>query len=343
MSKKQQQPVDQDDAGYGSEGESYGGIGSEYDDEQHIGSSAAGGAAAVDPSQLEHIQSDQVWGVQRRQIVLGINLSPAEAARRPAFCEVSLADHLHDHLMRVDAINNRMNPADHEKKGDTNQMVVTGIKMKGFINKYAAEPIHVDIGITAHSTLTNNKRTTAVLEHSPTFVAYELNLYEPKDKMTKDMLRIWERCDPSVLGKEFQYLEDGKTKRCLIRDDGVAAGLLDRAQNGEFDNHKIHGSDYVVPGTNLVEIPQPIMTKLYNYMESSIKSIQKSFVSAKDIKLSFTPESGKWDNKEFLIGDAVTLPQDKRIEYEQRVLNARTRIAPHLEIEYITVDKIGKQ
>jgi hypothetical protein len=332
MSKNQQ--YDDDDAGYGSAGESYEGVGSEYEEVA---------AAPVAAGELEHIQSDQVWGVQRAVIALGINLSPSEAARRPALCEVALADHLHDYLLRVDAINNRMNPADHEKKGDTNQMVITGIKMKGYISQFAAEPIHVDVGVSAHRTLTNNRRTTAVLEYSPTFVSYELNLYDPKDKMTKDMLRIWERCDPSVLKKEFQYLEDANGRKCLINAKGVAAGLLERAKDGEFDNHVIQAKDYIVPGTDLVQIPAPIMEKLYNYMEKSITSIQKSFVSAKDIKLSFSPESGKWDNKEFLVGDAITLTKDKKIEYETRVLNTRNRIAPHLEVEYIVVDKVQQQ
>lgn len=46
------------------------------------------------------------------------------------------------------------------------------------------------------------------LEHSPTFQPYALNIHNPIHLMLKDMLQIWERCDDTVLAKEFNWAQD---------------------------------------------------------------------------------------------------------------------------------------
>ena len=155
--------------------------------------------------------------------------------------------------------------------------------------------------------------------------------------MLRDMLKIWERCDDTVLDREFQWAQgtDGK-KICLLCRDGAGANLLKR------DPKKYGGfrmSNKVLEDTNMVPIPTEVGQQLYTEMKNTIDLIRKSFVSAKDIKAVFRPQSGRWDDTSRFLGDSATTSQDKQIEHNTRMLNRRNRTAVHIEMEFIPVPK----
>lgn len=131
------------------------------------------------------------------------------------------------------------------------------------------------------------------------------------------------------------FFSSGK-KICLLYHDGAGANLL-RKDSGRYGGYQL--GNKVLKGTNMVPIPEDVGTLLYTDMKNTIDMIRKSFVSAKDIKCTFRPPNGKWDDVSRYIGDVNTTSQDKQIEHNSRMLNRRNRVAVHVKMSYIPVPK----
>lgn len=266
-----------------------------------------------------------------------MNASPLEASKRPALCQSSIDDNNHQFLQEVRAIANRHDPKPEERSGDLDQIVITGWKAIGYISE-PNHPVFVDFEkVQVPGTLTSNDRAALCLEHSPSFQPLNLDIHNPVSLMLKDMLQIWERCDDTVLAKEFNWFKDPSGKSiCLLYHDGAGANLL-RKNPEKYGGFTL--GNKVLKGTNMVPIPESVGTALYTEMKNTIEMIRKSFVSAKDIKASFRPHGGRWDDVSRYVGDVATTSQDKQIEHNSRMLSRRNRTAVHIEMEYIPVPK----
>jgi hypothetical protein len=322
-----------DDAGYGSENESYDGRNPAYAVEQDVGAAA--------PQDLEHIKPENVYGTQMKRVVLAIRASPYQLARNKALCEAKLSEKMQKELHQVVSINNRHAPTTEDLAGDLDQIIVTGLEAVSYVNG-AHQPVKADIETQVPNTLTNDDRAGILLECTKGNVhADKQNVLSPKNIMARDMLEIWECCDDTVLAKEFQTLDDIKSgeKQCLVYTEGAAANLLSSCPD-MFDNYCI---TQVLPGTKMAIVPAKTSKKLYDYMKNTIDSIRGSFISAKDIRVRFRPEMGKWDDVQNYIGNQSILSTDKQLEYNNKILHTPVRIAVHFDMKYITVPKIFKK
>jgi hypothetical protein len=288
---------------------------------------------------FEHtaVQSEDVHGIQTRYVVLSINGSPSNLQRIPALCQAELSDKVQDSFKRILTINDRHNAEEHQKDGELNRMVVTGVRCVGYINQ-TTQPVCADLERHVPMTLLNNDKTSILLEPTNGFVPVNINVHNPSDLMTKDMLKIWETCDDSILEKEFQWIKSADKTTCLVHTNGVAARILERSPR-EF-NFRIGEP---IEGTTYAVVPVEISKKLYNMMQDTITNISKSFYKASDIKAKFRPESGSWTDVSAFIGDAATLPNDKQIQHEQRMLKQPCRIAVHLVIDTLSISKAIKE
>jgi hypothetical protein len=205
----------------------------------------------------------------------------------------------------------------------------------GYINS-SMQPARCDIAKQVPLTLTRSTKTNIVLEPTNGFIPYVQDLFSPADLMTKDMLKIWETCDDTVLKMEFKTLpgKDGKELN-LIPVNGVAHNILQRAPH-LFDNYQI--SEHLGESGYAV-IPPAINKKLYDYMNNTITKISSSFVSTQDFKASFAPLEGAWDDEQTFVGDAATLNNNKKVDFVERVKQRQFRIALHVELSYLAVPK----
>lgn len=324
------------DDGYGDEGS--------YEEVDMPVGAAAVSATAGGPPDLSslvekgHIKSEEALNVQTRLIVFEMTASPVDADRKPTLCESKLQDHIHQHLQEVRAIANRHDPKAEELSGDLDQIVITNFETVGYISR-PDHPVMADfVGLQVPGVLTSNDRTNLVLEHAPTFTPYTLNIHNPVAIMAKDMLKIWERCDDTVLDKEFQWVQDSATgqKMCFLCHDGAGANLL-RAKPQNYGGFRM--GNKVLKNTNMVPIPAEVGAKLYTEMKNTIDTIKKSFTSVKDIKCVFRPQNGRWNDPSRYFGDVSTVSQDKQIEHNARMMSRPNRIAVHVRMEYIPVPK----
>lgn len=299
-----------------------------------------GASAAPDLNALVekgHITSDQVLNKQQKVLIFHMHASPEQAARQPSLCESRIQDSNQRHLQEVRSINNRHDPKDEHRSGDLDQIVITKFQTIAVINE-CNHPVFVDfVGTQVPGMLTSNDRTNLVLEHAPTLTPYTVDIHDPVNMMLRDMLQIWERCDDTVLAKEFHWIDaaDGK-KACLLCRDGAGANLLKRAPE-KYGGFRL--GNKVVEGTNMTPIPSEVGQQLYTEMKNTIEMIKKSFVSAKDIRAQFRPDNGRWNDVSRYLGDVMTISEDRQVEHNQRMLNKKNRVAVHVLMEYIPVPK----
>lgn len=322
--------MDEDtDQGYGS--------GSEQD---YIAESvAAAPVAAAAPvslqQELAHIGANQVLGIQKRTLIFDMRATPALAKRNPALCECSFSDAVQKEFQKVIAINNRANVGDEHREGERDRIIPVGMKTIGYINA-SMQPVRCDIAKQVPLALTRSTKTNIVLEPTNGFIPYVQDLFSPVDLMTKDMLKIWETCDDTVLKMEFKTLPGKEGKELnLIPVNGVAHNILQRAPH-LFDNYQI--SEHLGESGYAV-IPPAINKKLYDYMSNTITRISSSFVSTQDFKASFAPLEGAWDDEQTFVGDAATLNNNKKVDFIERVKQRQFRIALHVELSYLAVPK----
>jgi hypothetical protein len=307
-------------------------IGSYVDDNEEITPQSV-----ETPMEQSPVQSDDVHGIQSHYVVLSINASPTTLQRTPALCQAQLSDKIQKSFKRITAINDRQNAEEQHLEGELDRMVVTGIRCVGYINQ-STQPILADISRHVPMTLLNNDRTNILLEPTNGFINCNIDVHNPSDLMSKDMLKIWESCDDTVLEKEFQWLKSDDKTTCLLHVDGVGSRILERMPR-EF-NYRLGEP---IDGTRYAVVPPEVSKKLYNMMQNTITNISKSFYKASDIKIRFRPESGDWVNVSSFVGDAATLPNDKKIQHEQRMLTQPTRIAVHLAIDTLSISKAYKK
>jgi len=317
------------DQGYGS--------GSEQDYvESTIAPTGVGAVAPSLPVDLLHIGSNQVLGIQKRTLVFHMTASPAQAVRTPALCECSFSELVQKEFQRVTAINNRANVGEEHREGEQDRIIPIALETIGYISN-ATFPVCCDIAKQVPQTLTSTRKTNVLVE--PTngaFVPYKQDIFSPTDLMTKDMLKIWEACDDTVLGMEFKTLpnKDG-TENHLIPVNGVAHNILIRAPT-LFDNFQVTEH---LGETGYAIIPAPINKKLYDYMSNTINRIKSSFVSTQDFKATFAPLEGQWDDEQNLIGDAATLNHNKKVDFLGRAKSRTNRVAVHCEFKFLAVPK----
>lgn len=321
-----------EDAGYGSENESY---------EQRVNVAPVQElaiAAPALPQELEHIKPENVFGKQSKRLVFSVTGTPAEFARKKVI-KARLSEQNQKELHQVLALQNRHAPQQKDLGGDLDQIIVVGLRSVGYVNGQL-QPGLCDIKGQVPNTLTCNTKTGMLLECTGGLLMKDSqNVLSPVNMFLRDMLEIWETCDASVLPKEFQVLEnlETNTKQCLVYTKGSAASLLASFPQ-LFDNYRIQNKDMV--GMNMAVVPNGTAEKLYNYMQDTINDIRKSFTSAKDIEVSFRPESGSWDNVKSFIGNQAVLSSDKQLEYQTKMINTPARMAVHLDMEWITVSNI---
>jgi len=317
-----------EDAGYGSEDASYEEVGTKVPqqiDEPII-------------KELKHVSGDELFGIQYKTFVFESEYaSPSELARKPALCKASLQSSTFKHLHQVTSINNRANPAAEHLEGNTDRMVIVSLVVTGTVNGFDY-PIDADFNKnvpTYIGTATGNR--AGIVMEPGTHMGLNIDVHAPEDLMVADFLRIWETCDPSALEREFTYIQEpGGEKQCLIFLDG-AANMVLKKNPAKYEGFRLGAP---MPGTRSAHAPNHIAERLYNNMKNSLATIEKSFVSAKDIGVDFRPHFGKWDDVTSIAGDISTLSTDKAIEHSNRVLTTKRRKAIHARIGFLSVAQV---
>jgi len=309
----------------------------EEEDEDLVEYMEANAKAEAGIKEVKSIASDELRGVQKHRIILEIECSPSEAARSPAKCIASLAEEAHTSFLRNLAINNRLNPDEKHLDGEMDRLVCTRLATIGYVCQ-SMEPVNLYLDKQLPMTLSSTGKSNLVLEPSQGFVSYPMELHNPDNLMTRDMLRIWQSLDETVLKNEFRRLENanGKGHQNLVHYKGVAAGVLERLPD-KFGNFRMRAP---IKGTCFSPIPAKVAEPLYDYMKKTIEAISKSFISPKDIGGRFEPKSGDWTNTSMISGDVATLSHNKKLQHNERILQRRNRIAVHLDIETLPISKI---
>lgn len=315
-----------EDAGYGSENESY---------EPHIERPIPVAAPADEPMELAHLSAKDAYGIDDKRLIFSVFDTPANLARR-GVVKVGLSKENQEKLKTLVGLKNRHAPSKGEAVGNLDQLVVVGMKAVKYVNGQC-QPVYCNVTKQVPRMLHNNESGSMLLECTGGVAVKEKqNVLSPQNLFMRDMLQIWEQCDPTVLPKEFQAIENMATgeTQCLVYTKGAAANLL-RNYPQQFDNFRFNKNDMV--GFNMAVVPNKTAEKLYNYMNDTIQDISKSFMSAKDLSVTFVPESGSWDNVKSFIGNQSVLSSDKQIEYQNKIMHTPARISVHFDMDYLIV------
>ena len=317
--------ADYDDAGYGESAE-YDDMGDEYAPQEAIA------AEVPPPVELEHIRGDQVYELQDLKLAPWFYASIADLARKPELAEWKVPFHLHQEFYKNTAISNRHAPAPEHLKGDLDQIFVTGMRVIEYANGHA-QPVEMHIANQLGKTISIGGKTTFLMlpTEGRANVVNE-NVHSPVDYMTRNMLKIWEACDPSVLKSEFSSVGQGADAMPAINIDGAAARHL-RTRPELFGNYQLD-LGRMIPGTRFCMVDKEIGTALYKFMEGTINGIKNNFTSVKDFVITFKPATGKWDNDKLLVGDQAGLTPDKKIVHTERVKLQQNLLAAKIEVFY---------
>lgn len=316
--------ADYDDAAYGESAE-YDDMGDEYAPQEAI-------AAPIPAEDLEHIRGDQVYGLQEKTITPIVMASIAQLARKPELAEWKVPLHLHKEFQKNTAISNRHAPLPEHLEGDLDQMFITNMRVTGFANGHS-QPVEMHIANQLGKTISIGGKSSFIL--GPTgglMQGADENIHSPVDYMTRNMLKIWEACDPSVLKSEFSSVGQGENAMPAISIDGAAARHL-RTRPDLFDGYQLDLSR-MVPGTRYCMVDKEIGTRLFKFMESTINGIKDNFTSVKDLVVTFKPVTGKWDNDALLVGDQAGLTPDKKVVHTERVKLQQNLLMVKIETQY---------
>lgn len=313
-----------DDAAYGESAE-YDDMGDEYVPQETVG-------AEVPVPVLEHIRGDQVYDVQRMTLVPIITASVAQLSRKPELAQWSVPLHLHPEFKKNKAISNRHAPAPEHLEGDVDQIFVTGMRVVGFVNGHS-QCVEMHIANQLGQSLSIGGKSSFIL--GPTGgleLPVSADIHAPVDFMTRNMLKIWEACDPSMLKEEFSSVGQGENALPAIKIDGSAARIL-RSKPELFDGYQLDLSR-MVPGTQYCMMDKEIGQRLYKYMETTINGIKDNFTSVKDFVVTFKPVTGRWDNDALLVGDQAGLTPDKKVVHTERVKLQQNTLMVKIETEF---------
>jgi hypothetical protein len=319
---------DYDDAGYGDSAD-YDDMGDEYTTPHE---NAVGASAEVPAADLEHISGEQVRGLQRKVIAPVVIASAAQLSRKPELAEWRVPLHLHKEFHKNTAISNRHAPAPEHLEGELDQMFITKMRVIGFANGHA-QPVEMHISNQLGETISIGNKSAFLM--GPTAgleVATDVDIHSPVDFMTRNMLEIWEACDPSVLKNEFSSVGQGENAMPAIGVDGVAARLL-RTKPELFGGYQLDLSR-MVPGTRFCMVDKEVGNNLFKYMESTINGIKNNFTSPKDLVVTFRPVTGKWDNDSLLLGDQVGLTPDKKLFHTQHAKEKQNLLMVKIDTQY---------
>ena len=256
-----------DDAGYGSEGESYdAGIQQQQQQQQQ--------QVEDEVPNFDHVESKDLANTETITISLGLRASPAELAKDKSKAVLKLPPHILQRMTQKLCFHDRDNPTPDQIAGSIDKLVVSNLESVMITNGFH-DFVDTHIGGQVPSTLSNMGEGTCGLQMPPTggvALVLKEDLLNPINRMHRDMLQIYQECDPSILKREFQTLNDGTgVTKCLIYADGVAARLV-KAEPHQYENFKFNK---FAPETRMAIAPAHISEKLYNYMDSTIKQIEK--------------------------------------------------------------------
>jgi hypothetical protein len=316
-----------DDAGYGES--------AEYED---MGDELAVDAAVQAPGELKHISGDEVLGLQEKELVPMVYASISELAKKKTLSQWKVPEAQHKEFHKVTAISGRHNPAPEHLEGDLDQIFVTDMIVTEYVNG-TSQPVNLHIANQCGNSLSSAGKSNFVL-YPTGGVALVVNkkIHSPTDLMTRDMLEIWEACDPSVLPREFSKLDDNTP---LMRVDGAGAKLLERKPK-MFDNYRLDLGQ-MVPGTSWCRVDSEIGERLFNFMKGTIDGIKSNFTSVKDFVFTFEPMSGKWDDDSILVGDQAGLTSDKKVLHTERFKLQKNLISAKVQVHYGTIQNMFPQ
>ena len=322
---------DDEDAGYGSENESY---------EARVGAPVRELPieAPAMPQELVHIKPKQVYGKQSMRMVFSNTMTPTQLQAK-GVVSVGLSPANQKLLLQNNAMQNRHAPRAEDVAGNLDQIILVGLMSAGYVNGHL-QPATAKVKGQIPTFISNEKQGSVNMECTGgLFQPDRHNALSPMNIFIRDMLEIWETCDATVLPKEFQVLSDPNTgiNQCLVYTKGSAASILSTFPQ-EFGNYRFQENNLV--GMNMAIVPNHIAKKLYTYMEDTISDIRKSFTSAKDFEVTFEPQSDRWDDVKSFIGRHAVLDADKQMEFEAKAKNTPARMSVSFDVDWICVSNI---
>ncbi len=311
--------------GYGEDDASYENVGDQQQEEELVPVETV----------FEHVKGEDLCQEKFVNLVLYMHCTPTEATKTPSLCKSSFAAHVQKGFHTVTSINNRVNPSKEDLEGDLDKMVVTSLKCTGY-NNGCSKVVYAHVNGHAPTTLTPNGRCSLVMEPNHCQMNLDIDLHSPASIMTRNMLKLYQRCDETVLEREFQVVIDPETGRKdnIVFMKGAAAGILSRHPN-LYNGFRADTPYINSPNCKFSYISPELCERLYKNMSKSIKEVNDSFISTKDLGVKFTVDS-TWDDISSFVGDTVTVPPESAIEHSAQVLSSPMRVAVHLRLGYTT-------
>jgi hypothetical protein len=304
-----------------------------YGDEDASYEMAGDEIQAEEAAELSHVKAGELSQIKYMNVVLAMECTPTEAQKTPSLCQASLAEHVQKGFHTINAASDRLNPAKEHLGGDLTKMVVVSLVATGYNNMFS-HALETNVKGHVPVTLTQNGRCGMVMEPNTIQMGLNIDLHSPNDLMTRDMLEIYQKCDETILEREFQVFvhpETGK-KTNIVWMDGAASRLV--ARNPKMYKGYRAETPYISNSAcRFAFIPHGIGKKLYMNMKKKIESIQKAFVSASDIEATFTAPH-RFDDVSRFIGDSVAMDSKDAIQHHAEVLSRKMRAAIHLRIGY---------
>jgi len=297
-----------------------------------------------DENEVEHLQADQMYGIQKTVIVAAISGSLSDLMS-PSKSTFKIQPNNLKNFRVNSRTTNRTNATKDDFTGDLSKTVILDARLISSGNHYPV-PIGVEYTKMEPRHLTSTDAYQHMLKPAVPYVNENRSIYKPDSVFTANMYTSYGKCDKKSL--DYQVKFEGNDNEATVYNNGIIWNtIMDNVGHMEswassadhiydLNEAKFNGPRHQSPW---VVIPRHIAKDVYDQVACELKKIEKSFVNLNDFRVKFSRADGKnWNDIKGLIGQHAASNSETQKNYNDYAINKEGYAYAEVEISYITYD-----
>lgn len=253
-----------------------------------------------------HLQMEDMYGVQTRYFDISMNASLSECAKNGNNAVWKMNPELMQFMKQTITNKNRSNASNDDRAGNVERITPLAATIVEVCNEHDV-PIGINIPGFVPNTFTKNGRFLWTIQARTPPTAVNHKVFEPDNFLTRSMYENWRKCDIDQLNREIKFSEDDP-QAARMRTDGLAYEvLIDAVMDGRFGNSL--NAEAIRDAANYsrwVEIDRNVAQQVHDSIAAPLRDIENRFVNIKDFHARFTRADGRpFDSPHGLIGSPI--------------------------------------
>jgi len=288
-----------------------------------------------------HLQSKDLYGVQKKTFFMTISGSLEQIAANQARTKWNMSNDIQKQLKQVTTATNRARAADEHLVGDLSKAVMLQATVLEQSNDFPI-PIGVNIPGLVPSVYTKDNRYCWVINKNTPTTALQQSIFEPDNVFTRYMYEKLQKLDVETLKEQVRFDIDPSGKNAVFDPNGFAWDvLMKNVYQGKFPG----AEDYLMnldaqvannPRSFRPEVPTDIAREVYDAIEAPLRDIEESFVDLRKLNATFERADGEhWNSFGGLIGAAAGLDKDSETYMREHTLATPYSATLKVQVEYI--------